>query len=658
MKEEIIENIFKQAQQNFARPISKEEIIKIIDETENKLGFELSGYAKQDKPYRQFFDEKTLNSTFPNKRIASVVIEKANEVKDVIAYRSGKTVTYGELSDNILKYASILKNNCNVGSKDIIVMCTPSVIEAIYVFFAANLIGAIVRPLDPISNKETIEKCVKESNSKCLVTLDLSYSKLKDIKVDNVMYLPIADSIPFASKSQKVLLKLLEKISLLKIKMDKNSKWRSFDELLSKLNAEKLNIYDFEEPFRKDEIAAIFPTSGSTGESKGVEITNENCLSSVYKQLYSKFDIDKTDSLFNPMPPSSSYFWYDIVLAAVWQVTTSLSPLFNPKKCAEEILKDESTVVLVGPLLIQRICDYIENMDKKGVKIDLSKKKHFISGGDLLELNLEKRANKILKKCGSNSVIENALGTSETCGPALNPNGVLKNKDTYYEGSVGVVFPGNEMAIFKFDEENNERNIQDENYNRGVMYYEAGEICYNANNPNVFRGYYNNKKSTEETIITHSDGTKWYHTGDLGYMDPAGHSFCLGRKYGLIVRDGHKVWAPKIENIVKSVQGVKDCAIIGVSNKKEKETPACFIVYEDYLTQEMKNNINLELKGKILSQLDNFHMPTHYIELSEIPRNLMMKAKIKELKEIYDKLSVEEQPKRKKLIFNKTIFEK
>ena len=384
MKEEIIENIFKQAQQNFARPISKEEIIKIIDETENKLGFELSGYAKQDKPYRQFFDEKTLNSTFPNKRIASVVIEKANEVKNVIAYRSGKTVTYGELSDNILKYASILKNNCNVGSKDIIVMCTPSVIEAIYVFFAANLIGAIVRPLDPISNKETIEKCVKESNSKCLVTLDLSYSKLKDIKVDNVMYLPIADSIPFASKSQKVLLKLLEKISLLKIKMDKNSKWRSFDELLSKLNAEKLNIYDFEEPFRKDEIAAIFPTSGSTGESKGVEITNENCLSSVYKQLYSKFDIDKTDSLFNPMPPSSSYFWYDIVLAAVWQVTTSLSPLFNPKKCAEEILKDESTVVLVGPLLIQRICDYIENMDKKGVKIDLSKKKHFISGGDLL----------------------------------------------------------------------------------------------------------------------------------------------------------------------------------------------------------------------------------------------------------------------------------
>ena len=81
------------------------------------------------------------------------MIEKANEVKNVIAYRSGKTVTYGELSDNILKYASILKNNCNVGSKDIIVMCTPSVIEAIYVFFAANLIGAIVRPLDPISNK-------------------------------------------------------------------------------------------------------------------------------------------------------------------------------------------------------------------------------------------------------------------------------------------------------------------------------------------------------------------------------------------------------------------------------------------------------------------------------------------------------------------------
>ena len=74
MKEEIIENIFKQAQQNFARPISKEEIIKIIDETENKLGFELSGYAKQDKPYRQFFDEKTQRT-----------IEKVNEIEIIPA---------------------------------------------------------------------------------------------------------------------------------------------------------------------------------------------------------------------------------------------------------------------------------------------------------------------------------------------------------------------------------------------------------------------------------------------------------------------------------------------------------------------------------------------------------------------------------------------
>ena len=56
MKEEIIENIFKQAQQNFARPISKEEIIKIIDETENKLGFELQkGTAKKCK--RRLFNK-------------------------------------------------------------------------------------------------------------------------------------------------------------------------------------------------------------------------------------------------------------------------------------------------------------------------------------------------------------------------------------------------------------------------------------------------------------------------------------------------------------------------------------------------------------------------------------------------------------------------
>ena len=170
----------------------------------------------------------------------------------------------------------------------------------------------------------------------------------------------------------------------------------------------------------------------------------------------------------------------------------------------------------------------------------------------------------------------------------------------------------------------------------GQMYYEVGEICFKASNPNVFAGYFNNPEATAQTILTHSDGSVWYHSGDLGYMDPAGHCFCCGRKSGLIVRDGHKVWAPKIEIVAKNIAGIDDCAVIGVPDAKENEVPACFIVFSDGVNPQQKNAIVREFYSNVLSSIDEKHVPTYWKELDAIPRNLMAKAKIPELNEIYE----------------------
>lgn len=663
MDVDILELIFKNAQENSSKNLSYADVEKIVEDTENKLGTELTGYGKQDRPYRQFFDKKVLEADFPHQRISVVALEKANSIRNNIAYRCEKKVTFGELVDKSLSFAYSLKERFNVKKGDIIVMCSPSVPEAIYAFFAANLIGATIRPIDPMSDNNAITECLRESNSRHLIALGLSYNQMKNIDYDqleHIVYLPMSGSLPFVPFAKKSIVNLLDKVSLLKIRNDKSGKWISFEEAISPYVDMKFTINEIAEPYEANENAAIFPTSGSTGKSKGVVTTNENFLSSAYKQLYSEFDIDDNDSMFNPMPPSSSYFWYDIVLAIVWGVTTSLSPMFNPKKCVEEFLKDESSVILLGPLLLQRICEYVEQCEKKGKSVDFSGKRHLISGGDFLEIGLEQKTNSVMKKCGSSAIVENALGTSETCGPALNPNGVLKNKNTYSVGSVGVVFPGNDMAIFEYDEENSMRDIGKEDYDLGLMYYEIGEICYLATNPNVFKEYYKDEQSTSEAIITHNDGTVWYHTGDLGYLDPSGHVFFAGRKSGLIVREGHKVWTPKIEGVIKKVPGIKDCAVIGVPDDKEKEVPACFVVYDDDTSVESKRKIEAQVFGTILSNLDRNHLPAFYHELDTIPRNLMMKEKIGELTEIYRNVSQQSinEHKGAKVFFKKHLTSK
>lgn len=661
MDREILEKILQNAKETSIKKLSDDEIIEMVTETEESLGKELTGYGKQDRPYRQYFDEEVLEKDFPKERLSTLALKKANEMRDNVAYRCDRLITFGDLVDNSVEFAYALKHKFNVEKGDIIVMCTPSVPESIYAFFAANLIGATVRPIDPMSNSDAIDKCMKESNSKHLIALDLTYPQLKNIThADNerkVIYLPMKDSLPFTSLPKKSIISLMEGISKLRIKLDNNENWVSFEEAIEGLQSKNIHIEDVAEPYVENENVAIFQTSGSTGKSKGVVTTNENFLSSAFKQLYSEFDIDEHDSMFNPMPPSSSYFWYDIVLAIVWGVTTSLSPLFDPINCTKEFLKDESSVILLGPLLLERICDYVKKEEAKGRKVDFSGKRHLISGGDLLELSLERETNMIMKKTGSVAIVENALGTSETCGPALNPNGVLKNKKIYSEGSVGVVFPGNDMAVFAYDEENNIRQVDAPDYDDGLMYYEIGEICYNAANPNVFKEYYKDEESTNYALVKHTDGSKWYHTGDLGYLDPSGHVFFAGRKSGLIVRDGYKVWAPKIENVVKSVEGVVDCAVIGVPSKKDKEAPACFVVYDSDVNPEMKQKIEQGIYGKISAELDSMHVPTFYQELDSIPRNLMMKAKIHELEEIYNQSSKDTEKKSGKTLF-KRIHEK
>ena len=80
-----------------------------------------------------------------------------------------------------------------------------------------------------------------------------------------------------------------------------------------------------------------------------------------------------------------------------------------------------------------------------------------------------------------------------------------------------------------------------------------GEVLIKGEN--VMKGYYKNKKATEETII---DG--WLHTGDVGKIDSSGYLFITGRKKEIYVSSSGKNIAPLvIEETMKSIPIVSQC---------------------------------------------------------------------------------------------------
>ncbi len=76
---------------------------------------------------------------------------------------------------------------------------------------------------------------------------------------------------------------------------------------------------------------------------------------------------------------------------------------------------------------------------------------------------------------------------------------------------------------------------------------------------NVSPGYY---QSPKETAAAFYDG--WFHTGDVGELDPEGHLMIRGRKKEMIVTpDGLKVFPEDVESVLKQIAGVRDSAVIG-----------------------------------------------------------------------------------------------
>jgi long-chain acyl-CoA synthetase len=122
------------------------------------------------------------------------------------------------------------------------------------------------------------------------------------------------------------------------------------------------------------------------------------------------------------------------------------------------------------------------------------------------------------------------------------------NEELASVGSVGQ--PINTLTVKIVDEDN-----------MTLPPHERGEICLGG--PCIMKGYYKNPKATEATITTDEKGTRWLHTGDLGYLDEAGNLHITGRKKYLIILPGGKNVNPeRVETALSEAHFVKEVLVV------------------------------------------------------------------------------------------------
>ena len=137
-----------------------------------------------------------------------------------------------------------------------------------------------------------------------------------------------------------------------------------------------------------------------------------------------------------------------------------------------------------------------------------------------------------------------------------------------------------------------------------------GEIC--ARGPNVTKGYWNQPEATAAAI----DAEGWFHTGDVGYLDPDGFLYIVDRIKDMVVTGGENVSSVEVENVLLEHPSVLEAAIIGLPDQRWGETVAAIVVFKP--GQALALAESREFAARSLAR---YKVPTKLFVVAALPRN-------------------------------------
>jgi acyl-CoA synthetase (AMP-forming)/AMP-acid ligase II len=139
----------------------------------------------------------------------------------------------------------------------------------------------------------------------------------------------------------------------------------------------------------------------------------------------------------------------------------------------------------------------------------------------------------------------------------------------------------------------------------------------------IFKGYFNQPQLTNEMIV---DG--WLKTGDLGRLDIKGNLYIAGRKKDIILCGGENIFPAEIEETIMENGSIKEVAVIGIPDSRLEETPCAFVVSKNGFCNET------DIIHFCRQKLSSFKVPRKVFFIDEIPRLDTAKIDRRHLKKI------------------------
>lgn len=530
----------------------------------------LTGYPSIDKPWHKYYTDDALKAAVPECTIYQNVYDhNKDHPNDVALLYFGKKISYAQLFHEIAKAEKAFVAY-GVRAGDSVALCVPATPEAIYAILALNKIGANANMLNPMFTEQQLADRINDTGATLLIVVNELYKRVEKAIPNTTIRTVI--SFP-AVNSLGAVVKFIKKAK----NIPNTLTWNSF------IASGKRTNVSLNTAYQKNTPAVMVYSSGTTGASKGIQLTNNGINATILQYEVVGFDLKRQDRYFAQVP-----IWFSTGIAVTMLVplalgiTVILEPMYDFEVFYQHIIKYHPNYLVTATALL----DFL--MSKKRLDPAYRDFKYLAVGGEYVTPEAEKKFNQWLVENGNLNGLHKGYGMCE-CGGTVTSSNSKSNK----VGAAGVPLPHVVVAAF------------DIHTGKELPYGKRGELQILS--PCRMLGYYNNQKATDEYFRKDEQGRIWACTGDMGFVDEDGNVYVDGRISDSYMNTfGNTIYLFDIERAISSASCVRQCKVV-VSEVNQTSVHVAHIVLNEEVDD--KSNALMQIMSLCSKKLPEDHWP-------------------------------------------------
>lgn len=531
------------------------------------------------------------------------MLECNKKYMDLVALTFGKKkITYEEMHEQIEKYVRLLYSK-GVREGDLIGVIAANTPESVYLLYALDILGAVTVGLSPIDSPEKLKHDIEQVRPKMVISVDMCYSNFKDsekaLNFSTMLYSPLESVDDFKTKLGYKLMQI--KNGNFKISKDSN---------LSSLLKKDYSKVEYEKAkYEEDKLTDILFTGGSTGVHKGVDLSGSG-LNYVVEGMNAIFPAEAGMIHLGNIPIGHMAYGRMIMHYALCNnMELALTLKGKPSDFYDEMVRTHANAAVGGPphwvsLIEQHGEEFTHNSKLK--KGSLSELHYATSGGEAKKASTDRAINEALRYCGSDAVLGDGLGATETWASMLINNGRI-----HTPGTIGEPISTIEIKII--------------DPNTGLEVKEGQKGLLYASGRSVMLGYHNNKEETDKVLSYDEQGKKWINIGDIiQKLDNKEYKY-IGRKKRNFVSGIENIYPEEIENILLKLPEVREAVVTPIPDEMVQFIPRYHIsLYDKNIDYE---DFERRLNELITNSLSEAWLPGT-IEYYDKPLERMANSKV------------------------------